>query len=511
MKLLAKPVPLRAIIHYALAALILSVYSGKVCPYMARLEVSGLIVSLVVSHGIVFIVRNWFLKAYVESAPYDKQLFRQFIIEKAMFLTAAFLVAMYNMFFNDIPFESGFKLIIGSLTLGFFAAIDMVLERERNISKELAQQGLDIMLKDKPFTMTKKFALVATCSVVFSTTVIFLVVSLHLKLLVHANTANIAYLQRAVLFEVVYVSSVILIEIINLIISYSKNLNLFFYNQNNALTSVANGNLQSKVTVSTNDEFGIMALYTNKMIQKLKERTDELQLTQDVTIQTLASLAETRDGETGAHIIRTQRYIRSLANCLKKDARFKDILIPATIDLLFKSAPLHDIGKVGVKDNILKKPGRLTDEEFEEMKKHTIYGRDALKSAEGILGTNSFLKLAGEIAYSHHEKWDGTGYPEGLKGNNIPLSGRLMAIADVYDALRSKRVYKGAFSHEEASRIIQEGKGKHFDPDIVEAFIAVEEEFLTISLECADKQNIEKNIEEKGVLCPSPSYVIIYK
>ncbi|MBF0302411.1 MAG: response regulator [Desulfamplus sp.] len=216
------------------------------------------------------------------------------------------------------------------------------------------------------------------------------------------------------------------------------------------------------------------------------ERTRMLNLTQDVTIESLGNLAEYRDQETGGHIKRTKNYVKSLAFNIKDNPRFKSILTNDYIDLLVKSAPLHDIGKVGVPDSILLKAGRLTEPEFEEMKKHTIYGRDIIAASEKSLGEESFLTLAREIAYTHHEKWDGSGYPEGTRCDMIPLSGRIMAIADVYDALISKRVYKSPFSHSKAVEIITNGKGTHFDPDIAGAFIEHENEFRLIALKYAD-------------------------
>ncbi len=221
----------------------------------------------------------------------------------------------------------------------------------------------------------------------------------------------------------------------------------------------------------------------------VEERTHEIQITQDVTIEALASLAETRDNETGSHIRRTQNYVRALAEELVTHVRFSNYLDDSVIALLYKSAPLHDIGKVGVPDNILLKPGKLSDDEFEIMKEHVRYGRDALLRAEKTLGdkaSSSFLKLAREIAYSHHEKWDGSGYPEGTAGDAIPIAARFMAVADVYDALVSRRVYKPPFSHSKAVDIIREGRGSHFDPDIVDAFLKIHETFRRIAVEYAD-------------------------
>jgi putative two-component system response regulator len=223
--------------------------------------------------------------------------------------------------------------------------------------------------------------------------------------------------------------------------------------------------------------------------EKVVERTKELIITQDVTIQCMASLAETRDNETGGHIRRTQNYVRALAEKLSEKKKYRNIFDFRTIDLLQKSAPLHDIGKVGIPDSILLKPGKLTEEEFEVMKKHTTLGRDAIATAEIQLGTTSFLASAKEIAYSHHEKWDGGGYPEGVSGEAIPLSGRLMALADVYDALISKRVYNPPFPHSKAVSIIKEESGSHFDPDLVEAFSSISEEFRQIALEFVDGED----------------------
>jgi len=216
---------------------------------------------------------------------------------------------------------------------------------------------------------------------------------------------------------------------------------------------------------------------------QVEKRTRQLAALQDAIIIAMASLAETRDNETGFHIHRTQHYVRELALCLQKHDHHKAELTNSFISTLYKSAPLHDIGKVGVPDRILLKPGKLTAEEFEEMKRHTIYGRDTIIAAEKTLDApESFLCTARDIAYCHHEKWDGSGYPQGLKGTDIPFSARMMAIADVYDALITKRVYKEAMPHKDAVEIIAQGRGSHFDPEIVDAFLEIQDIFAGIAL-----------------------------
>jgi response regulator RpfG family c-di-GMP phosphodiesterase len=230
--------------------------------------------------------------------------------------------------------------------------------------------------------------------------------------------------------------------------------------------------------------------------QEVQRRTREVMAIQDVTIQAMASLAETRDNETGNHIRRTQHYVKLLAERLREHPRFRHFLSEETIRLLFKSAPLHDIGKIGIPDHILLKPGRFTPEEFEIMKSHTTLGRDAIQHAEDQLGISvDFLHFAKEIAYSHQEKWDGSGYPEGLAADDIPISARLMAVADVYDALISRRVYKPGMPHEQAVEIIRQGRGSHFDPDICDAFLASTEQFRIIAERFVDSdQDMAKQL-----------------
>lgn len=222
---------------------------------------------------------------------------------------------------------------------------------------------------------------------------------------------------------------------------------------------------------------------------EVSKRTGEIRAIQDVTILAMATLAETRDSDTGYHIRRTQFYVRALAEKLKNEPKYRQLLTDSYIELLFKSAPLHDIGKVGIPDRILLKPAPLDEAEFEIMKTHAELGRHAIQVAEDHLGTSvDFLKTAKEIAYCHHEKWDGSGYPQNLVAEQIPLAARLMALADVYDALISRRVYKEPIPHEEAVYMIAAKAGKHFDPALVDAFLEVKEQFSEIARHYEDKR-----------------------
>ena len=230
--------------------------------------------------------------------------------------------------------------------------------------------------------------------------------------------------------------------------------------------------------------------HQNERLEELvRVRTEQLTRVQDATIVAMAAMAEARDDETGNHIRRTQHYIELLAKRLQNNVRFKYELNDESIKLLFKSAPLHDIGKVAVPDHILQKPSSLTPEEFEVIKLHTTRGGDAIRSVEKYLGESSdYLRFAREIAYSHQEHWDGSGYPEGLAGDEIPISARLMAVADVYDALISRRRYKPAFPHEKAVALLEQGRGTQFDPDVLDAFLEIQEAFRAIATEFADDE-----------------------
>lgn len=227
--------------------------------------------------------------------------------------------------------------------------------------------------------------------------------------------------------------------------------------------------------------------YQNELERQVLERTEKIEKTKEVIIKSMGVIAEYRDPETGAHIKRTQNYVKIMADYLSRLEQYEDVLTEEYRYSLFKSAPLHDVGKVSIPDAILMKPGKLSSEEFEIMKEHTTKGKSAIEAIMVDLPNETFLIHAREIAFSHHEKWDGSGYPLGLKGMEIPLSGRIMAIADVYDALINKRVYKEAFSHEKAKQIILEGRGSHFDPEMVDAFIALEYEFNNIALKYKDE------------------------
>jgi adenylate cyclase len=225
--------------------------------------------------------------------------------------------------------------------------------------------------------------------------------------------------------------------------------------------------------------------------QRANQWLRQLENARQITIESMASVAETRDPETGAHIKRTQNYVRAIARELARSGDYPLTLTPDYIELLYISAPLHDIGKVGVPDHILLKPGRLTVDEMEIMKQHAEFGRKIIHSTSQRIDGDNFLVIAGEIAGTHHERWDGAGYPAGLSGQAIPLSGRIMAVADIYDALISRRCYKEPYTHEHSTRIMRDLRGKTFDPAVIDAFFRIESQILDIATRFRDDEEEE--------------------
>jgi response regulator RpfG family c-di-GMP phosphodiesterase len=205
--------------------------------------------------------------------------------------------------------------------------------------------------------------------------------------------------------------------------------------------------------------------------------------TQRLMVQALLSLTEVRDAETGRHSRRTQQYARLLAEQLSVQPAFRAALTAERIDLLSSLAPLHDIGKVGVPDHILNKPGPLTADELAEMRKHPALGREVITKAEARVGVRDdiTMAMAKDIVYTHHERWDGSGYPQGIRGTDIPIAGRVLALVDVYDAVRARSLYRRCLSHEETVQLIEEGRNTHFDPAVVDAFLQVSESFRKVS------------------------------
>ncbi len=473
-------------IHLALMLALFAVYGVQVCPLIESLTLFQFVVPLAVILVLLFAARRELrLLHNNDQTPADVNL-RGFRYDLTYFFASGVALACYNYAAYGTTLDSMIKVVFGFVMFGFYISSDLFLFRQSRINEYFSSRTKSNTVRESFAPFSRKLVTLIVSNITLLSIVTFLVFYKDVTWLTseglsHRNAGMI------VLMEVAVISAVGLGYNVRLILVFSRNLDRSFRFENDALQSVKQGELSASVPVTTNDEFAQMAELTNHMIGSLSARTEQLQRTQDAAILSLVTLAGARDSETGMHIRRTQHYVRILARHLSSHPRFRDQLDPTTIMDLFKTAPLHDIGKVGIPDRILQKPGKLTAEEFNVMKQHTILGSEALAEAEEQLGTTSFLRMAREIALNHHERWDGNGYPNGLRGNDIPVSARLMALADVYDAVRSKRCYKPARSHEDARAIIVDGRGSQFDPAVVDAFIDTEFEFKAIAAEFVDQ------------------------
>ncbi len=466
-------------LQYFISAIIFILYGVQVCPFLESLERSfftSVVIALFVG---MLVLRILILQKNVAETP-QAILKKQFIIDLSIFFLGGLILAIGNQIVYQFPIEASVRVIIGFMILGFFTSMLLLLQKEKQLI--LAKQASEYKQNDKYTPINIKIQFFTLSLLVGTIITMLLLIYKDFEWLKDiGNDISINQAALWIFYEFSFVSATFIGYGLLIIHNFSNNIKIYFNHQNSVLEAIQKGERDITVPVISNDEFSITAKYTNQMIKSLQESEQTLKQTRDAAILAISSLAETRDNETGAHILRTQEYIKSLGLHLQKDPRFSQYLTIETLELIYKSAPLHDIGKVGIPDAILLKPGKLTDDEFTTMKEHPVIGRQAIERAEQQTGSMPFLHFAKEISETHHEKWDGSGYPYGLKADEIPLSGRLMALADVYDALTTQRVYKPAFSHEKSKAIILEGRGTHFDPDIVDAFLAVEDEFIAIA------------------------------
>lgn len=500
---------MKRVIHYFLGFFLLVLYGTQVCPFLDSLTLFQLALPIGGLLAFQAFLVSFIQKKWVATLPPQLQAIRIFSLELFFFTFSGIVLTIFNIIVYQFPLGSGMKEWVGFFLLGFFVATDLTLAHGHQVALRLEKEGVMEGVRGRFISIPFKLASFLTISIFLITAVMFLVINKDLEWM--ASVGGIIppkEAQKIILGEFAFIFGVILTYISLIVYGYTRNLKGFLERERGALAKAASLEFGSVVPIASNDEFGQMAVHTNLVLNHLEKQVGELERTQEVAMMSLASLAETRDNETGQHILRTQRYVLTLASYLQKQPAFAGELDDRIVKLLFRSAPLHDIGKVGIPDYILLKPGKLTKGEFEIMKGHPRLGAEALAVAERHLGENSFLRFAREIALTHHENWDGSGYPQGLKGKDIPLSGRLMALADVYDALISKRVYKSAFTQEKAEAIILEDTGKKFDPDVVEAFQATIGEFKEIAIEYSDKKSehlmeaIDKSGGEKSSQAP---------
>lgn len=471
----------KTLFFYIIAAIVYGTYGSRVCPFLDTLTTKEILLHVSIVFVLLFSTR--FALASAGIITYKGSITK---LDTGLFFLFSLPFALFYNISYDFGFDSNFKVLFGMTLFGFFTGVILeLLDKQRY----LASGDFQVSLNGERRSIIKQMIGLFSMLIVALTASMIMIEIKDLYWLEH-NPEKLAdgSGKISVIKEFIFVAVVLFSYAFYIINLWTKILKQMLLSQESALSAVGAGSQDVRVPVYDHDELGTVASLTNSMLDNLEVSHKEVQTTRDVAIVSLAALAESRDNETGAHILRTQEYVKALAEHLSNNEKYTDLLDKNYIELLYKSAPLHDVGKVGIPDRVLLKPGKLTDEEFETMKQHPQIGADALSIAEQQLGSTSFLNVAKEISLTHHEKWDGSGYPNQLSGTDIPISGRLMALADVYDALISKRVYKPAFTHQEAKKIILQGSGKHFDPDIVEAFIAIEDDFVEIASRLKDKE-----------------------
>ena len=456
---------------YILAAILFGSYGGRVCPMLETLTGIEVFTHVGITFSCLLIIRHFFLADHF----LNKEI-KQAKLDSTLFFIGSIPLALYYNISYEFPLDSNLKILFGMTLFGFFSgSILQLVAKLAQINEMDRDDQFLFEIKGQRSSLVKQMILLVVLLLVILTAMLTMVAVKDIFWLEH-NPARIldGSGKISIIKELIYLSAILTGYTVAILILWSKVIKRILLSQESALEMVSKGNIGIRLPIFNHDELGSTAALTNSMLDCLQLAQKEITETRDVAIVSLSALAESRDNETGAHILRTQKYVKVLAEYLSQHEPYSALLTPDYIDLLYKSAPLHDIGKVGIPDNILLKPGKLTDDEFEIMKGHAQIGADALSIAETQLGNSSFLRLAREISLTHHEKWNGSGYPNHLSNEDIPLSGRLMALADVYDALISKRVYKPAFSHDKAKQIIIEGSASHFDPAVVQAFLAIE-------------------------------------
>ncbi|MGF1755836.1 HD domain-containing protein [Vibrio makurazakiensis] len=490
-----KPQSLLTLRFYAISAFLYGTYVGRVCPLLETLSVLQVLAHTSATFAVLFLIRQYILQNH----SLAKSL--QFIkLDTTLFFFGSIPLALYYNFFHEFTIDSNLKVVFGITLFGFFTGSILQLIAKTNEFDELSNSEIEkFHTEGKRHSMIKNMIVLVVLLLSTLTLMLTMVAVKDIYWLEH-NPMKLAdgTGKWSIIKEFVYVAGIMMAYVITIMMLWSKLMKKVLQSQEESLLKVSRGDTSTRLPIFAFDELGSMASLTNSMLDHLQYAQSEVKTTRDVAIVSLSALAESRDNETGAHILRTQEYVKVLAEHLSTSEKHAELLTPNYIELLYKSAPLHDVGKVGIPDNVLLKPGKLTDEEFEIMKGHPQIGAEALSIAEKQLGSSSFLRVAKEISLTHHEKWDGNGYPNRLAGEEIPLSGRLMALADVYDALISKRVYKPAFTHEQAKAIILEGNGSHFDPEVVEAFLYVEKKFIDIAAAYQDKKNDISELERES-------------
>lgn len=476
--ILKDPGAARSAGHHLLFSIFVTIYGYSVCNF-----INGLAVSIWAATLLPVLAGQWVLRGLItgriSQLPVDMRPRAAFVGELGVFVLGGAVVGVVNTLLHGFPAGSGLKAMLGFLTIGIFAGVDQAFVQTR-IRFETGGIPSFAAKPRSPFAVRLglSFGIVTAL-------VIGVIALLVLRGMEDGTVRSPQGFQRLAI-EFAFVFAVILCYVANAAHGAEKLLAKAVSEQVQTLGQARDGRSRRRALIGTQDEIGFVSAEINHLLDELDRAQDRTTRTNDALMKALIGLAGARDTETGDHLQRTQRYVRILCCQLASDPDHARVLTPAAIADIVGAAPLHDIGKVAVPDAILRKPGRLTADEYEVMKTHVGHGVAVIDKVISDVGATPYLAAARDVIAGHHEHWNGAGYPHGLKGSDIPLAGRVMALADVYDALRSERVYKPALSHAEARQILIDGAGTQFDPVVVAAFLVVEPQFERISAGFAD-------------------------
>jgi response regulator RpfG family c-di-GMP phosphodiesterase len=476
----------RSAIHHAVAAALLTVYGYHVCNFISGLAVAAWMASLAPILLLQWTARTALARFYVSASPIALRPRRAFLVELSAFAIGGAILGGLNVVVHGFPIGSGVKLGLGFITIGLFAGADAAIARSRARFDD-GGLGAEAFGSHVPFDLRVGFVTALVMSLL--TAISALLVLRAFDELSTGGTGNF----KRVAVELLFVLCVFVAYSFNLVRGLGGLVGRALREQIDTLQASQVAVSGRRAVVATTDEFGLITREINTLLDALDASHRNAARANDTMIRGLVSLAGARDHETGPHLRRTQRYVELIARRLASDPELGPSLHDEAIRLMRAAAPLHDIGKVGIPDRALRKPGRLTDEETAVVRTHVALGIEVLDGIVREVGHTPFLETARDVIAGHHERWDGRGYPRGLAGDDIPLAGRIMAVADVYDALRSVRVYKPAMSRENAKRVVTDGAGSHFDPRVVAAFLLVEPEIARIADALADDPDVHES------------------
>lgn len=476
--LLKGPGATRSAVHHVLFSIFVTIYGYSVCNFINGLEFSVWAATL-----LPVLIGQWVLRSMVAERvlklPPAVRPRLAFWGELSVFVAGGAVVGVANTVFHGFPAGSGLKAMLGFVTIGIFAGVDQAFVQTRIRFHEGGMPSF-------PGKPRSPFAVRLGLSFGLVTALVIGVISLLVLRGIEDGTVQEAQGFRRLAIEFAFVFAVIFCYVANSARGAEKLLAKAISEQVQTLGEAREGRARRRAVIGTQDEIGFVSAEINHLLDELDKAHEMTTRTNDAIMKALIGLAGARDNETGDHLQRTQRYVGILCSQLAQHPEHAPVLTPPAIADIVSAAPLHDIGKVAVPDAILRKPGRLTREEYEEMKTHVRHGLAVIDKVIADVGVTPYLAAARDVIAGHHEHWNGAGYPFGQKGADIPLAGRVMALADVYDALRSERVYKPAMSHAEARQILIDGAGTQFDPLVVAAFLVVEPQFERIAAGFAD-------------------------